>query len=336
MGKRARQDPVDSGTGAQGGAELLRDADRPAAWVLLVDGVAQSHVDLDDPRYLDFEYVRRLGHVIDTAAPRRAAAARAAPGRRGPDAGPVRRGHPAGLGPAGRRCRRRAGRPGPAQAAGARGPGPDPDRGCAGGARAAAARLVRRGDRRRVRGRPDARPPDLSGVRGGGPAGAERDGRVRRQRGRRPAARARPGAGRDGTRDLPAGGPHRRAGSAARPEVRQPGAGREPGAAPVGRADPAGGRGSHARQGPPRPGADPLRGGRQAGHRRGGQPLPHASRRGIRPVSAAWPGTPGGRRGLRAWPGPGPRRAPGCPRSRTPRAAAARRTGGRPPRGTRK
>jgi spermidine synthase len=37
--------------------------------MLLVDGVPQSHVDLDDPGYLDFEYVRRLGHVIDTAAP---------------------------------------------------------------------------------------------------------------------------------------------------------------------------------------------------------------------------------------------------------------------------
>jgi spermidine synthase len=49
--------------------ELLRDADRPAAWVLLVDGVPQSHVDLDDPRYLDFEYVRQLGHVLDVAAP---------------------------------------------------------------------------------------------------------------------------------------------------------------------------------------------------------------------------------------------------------------------------
>jgi len=36
--------------------------------MLLVDGVPQSHVDLDDPGYLDFEYVRRLGHVIDTAA----------------------------------------------------------------------------------------------------------------------------------------------------------------------------------------------------------------------------------------------------------------------------
>jgi spermidine synthase len=49
-----------------GHAELLRDADRPAAWMLLIDGVLQSHVDLDDPGYLDFEYVRRLGHLIDT------------------------------------------------------------------------------------------------------------------------------------------------------------------------------------------------------------------------------------------------------------------------------
>src|ERR1700735_2848628 len=49
--------------------ELLRDADRRAAWMLLIDGVPQSHVDLEDPGYLDFEYVRRMGHVIDTAAP---------------------------------------------------------------------------------------------------------------------------------------------------------------------------------------------------------------------------------------------------------------------------
>jgi spermidine synthase len=52
-----------------GRVELLRDADRRAAWMLLIDGVPQSHVDLEDPGYLDFEYVRRLGHVIDTAAP---------------------------------------------------------------------------------------------------------------------------------------------------------------------------------------------------------------------------------------------------------------------------
>ena len=69
MGRRATQAAVDSVEGAHGRAELLRDADRRAAWMLLVDGVPQSHVDLDDPGYLAFEYVRRLGHVIDTAAP---------------------------------------------------------------------------------------------------------------------------------------------------------------------------------------------------------------------------------------------------------------------------
>ena len=56
--------PVDSGM-----AELLLDADRPGAWMLLVDDVPQSHVDLDDPEYLDFDYMRRLGHVADLAAP---------------------------------------------------------------------------------------------------------------------------------------------------------------------------------------------------------------------------------------------------------------------------
>jgi spermidine synthase len=56
--------PVDSGL-----AELLLDADRPGAWMLLVDDVPQSHVDLDDPGYLDFDYMRRLGHLADLAAP---------------------------------------------------------------------------------------------------------------------------------------------------------------------------------------------------------------------------------------------------------------------------
>ncbi len=61
-----------SGGGRPGAAprvELLGDADRGNAWMLLVDGVPQSHVDLDDPRYLDFEYMRRIGHLIDLAAP---------------------------------------------------------------------------------------------------------------------------------------------------------------------------------------------------------------------------------------------------------------------------
>ncbi|MEU6273632.1 fused MFS/spermidine synthase [Streptomyces populi] len=50
-------------------AELLPDRDRPHAWTLLIDGAPQSHVDLDDPSYLSFEYQRRLGHVIDLVAP---------------------------------------------------------------------------------------------------------------------------------------------------------------------------------------------------------------------------------------------------------------------------
>jgi spermidine synthase len=62
-GSVVRQD-VDSGV-----VELVGDRDRPRAWTLLVDGTPQSHVDLDDPHYLEFEYMRRLGHLLDVAAP---------------------------------------------------------------------------------------------------------------------------------------------------------------------------------------------------------------------------------------------------------------------------
>jgi SAM-dependent methyltransferase len=55
-------------TAVSGGtAELLPDADRDGSWMLLVDGTPQSHVDLDDPTHLEFEYVRRMGHVLDLA-----------------------------------------------------------------------------------------------------------------------------------------------------------------------------------------------------------------------------------------------------------------------------
>ena len=53
---------------AGGTAELLADADRDGSWMLLVEGTPQSHVDLDDPTHLEFEYVRRMGHVLDLAA----------------------------------------------------------------------------------------------------------------------------------------------------------------------------------------------------------------------------------------------------------------------------
>lgn len=55
--------PVDGGT-----AELLRDWDRAGGWELSIDGVPQSYVDLDEPTYLDFAYVRLIGDLLDLAA----------------------------------------------------------------------------------------------------------------------------------------------------------------------------------------------------------------------------------------------------------------------------
>ncbi|UXY18539.1 fused MFS/spermidine synthase [Streptomyces cynarae] len=51
-----------------GTAKLMPDVDRERAWLLTVDGAPQSYVDLDAPTHLEFEYARRLGHVLDTAA----------------------------------------------------------------------------------------------------------------------------------------------------------------------------------------------------------------------------------------------------------------------------
>jgi spermidine synthase len=50
-------------------AELVPDLSRTASWLLFLDGIPQSQVDLDDPGYLEFEYVRRIGHVADLAFP---------------------------------------------------------------------------------------------------------------------------------------------------------------------------------------------------------------------------------------------------------------------------
>ncbi|WP_037672938.1 spermidine synthase [Streptomyces griseus] len=54
---------VDFGT-----AKLMPDVDRERAWLLTVDGAPQSYVDLDEPAHLEFEYARRLGHVLDVVA----------------------------------------------------------------------------------------------------------------------------------------------------------------------------------------------------------------------------------------------------------------------------
>lgn len=37
----------------------------PGSFTLVVDGTPQSHVNLDDPSQLFFEYIQRMGHVID-------------------------------------------------------------------------------------------------------------------------------------------------------------------------------------------------------------------------------------------------------------------------------
>lgn len=58
-------------TVAFGTAELRPDPRRPRAWTLLVDGVAQSYVDLADPTRLRYDYVRRLATVLRVAAPPR-------------------------------------------------------------------------------------------------------------------------------------------------------------------------------------------------------------------------------------------------------------------------
>ncbi|MFC7527804.1 spermidine synthase [Actinoplanes sp. GCM10030250] len=61
---RRRVETVASGT-----AELVPDPDRDTAWTLMLDGAPQSHVDLADPGYLQFEYVRRMAATLDLAAP---------------------------------------------------------------------------------------------------------------------------------------------------------------------------------------------------------------------------------------------------------------------------
>jgi spermidine synthase len=56
--------PVDTGR-----VELLPDDDGRRGWTLVVNGVPSSHVDLEDPTRLDFEYVRWITGVVDAVAP---------------------------------------------------------------------------------------------------------------------------------------------------------------------------------------------------------------------------------------------------------------------------
>jgi hypothetical protein len=51
------------------GVEIRSDPDNPDGRLMLIDGIDASYVDLDDPTYLDFGYVRRIGDIIDVAWP---------------------------------------------------------------------------------------------------------------------------------------------------------------------------------------------------------------------------------------------------------------------------
>ena len=56
--------PIDSGT-----AELVQDRDNPHGFLLLVNGVQSSHIDLADRAWLDFEYMRWITAVIEDRVP---------------------------------------------------------------------------------------------------------------------------------------------------------------------------------------------------------------------------------------------------------------------------
>ncbi len=56
--------PIDTGT-----CELVRDRFAPRAWILRINGAESSHVDLDDPLRLDFEYMRWFAALIDPRWP---------------------------------------------------------------------------------------------------------------------------------------------------------------------------------------------------------------------------------------------------------------------------
>jgi spermidine synthase len=52
-----------------GSAEIVRDLDVGNGWMLLLDGIQSSYVDLDDPTNLEFEYMQWIASVLDSLAP---------------------------------------------------------------------------------------------------------------------------------------------------------------------------------------------------------------------------------------------------------------------------
>lgn len=52
-----------------GTAEVRPDRENPRSVTLLVNGVPSSHLDLDDPTWLEFEYMQQMAVVIDQLPP---------------------------------------------------------------------------------------------------------------------------------------------------------------------------------------------------------------------------------------------------------------------------
>ncbi|WP_449374081.1 hypothetical protein [Arthrobacter psychrolactophilus] len=64
-----------------GKAELVPDGDNPNGWLLMLNGVQSSHVDLADPLRLDFEYMRWIMALVQDPLDAGGEAAHAEPGR---------------------------------------------------------------------------------------------------------------------------------------------------------------------------------------------------------------------------------------------------------------
>lgn len=64
-GENGRVEELPSARLSNGMRAVVRPDRYTSGFELVVDGTPQSHVDLDDPTHLFYEYIARMGHVID-------------------------------------------------------------------------------------------------------------------------------------------------------------------------------------------------------------------------------------------------------------------------------
>lgn len=60
-----------------GDCELIADQDNSNGWLLKINGVMSSHIDLADPLFLDFEYMRWMAALIESRWPTKAGGSKA-------------------------------------------------------------------------------------------------------------------------------------------------------------------------------------------------------------------------------------------------------------------